>query len=222
MPAPAPTVPLEFTHRPAGELAARARAFYDDMRRRRTVRTFAPTPVPQSVIADAIRAAGTAPSGAHKQPWHFAAVGSADVKARIRQAAEAEEQAFYGGRASDQWLDDLAPFGTDAHKPFLEIAPWLIAVFARPFDLDEQGERHKNYYVSESVCIACGLLIAALHHAGLATLTHTPSPMKFLAEALGRPAHERAVVLIVAGYPAESTRVPDLTRKPLDQIASWH
>ncbi len=218
----APTIPLAFTHRSPDEMEERAHAFYDEMRLRRTVRDFAPTAVPRSVIENAIRAAGTAPSGAHKQPWHFAAVESADVKAKIRAAAEEEERAFYGGRASQEWLDDLTPFATDAHKPFLETAPWLIAVFARPFDLDADGERHKNYYVSESVGIACGLLIAALHHAGLATLTHTPSPMKFLGDALGRPSHERAIVLIVAGYPADGARVPDLDRKPLDDIASWH
>lgn len=219
---PAPTVPLALPYRSPGEMQARAQAFFDEMRTRRTVRAFSDAPVPRGVIAHAIRTAGTAPSGAHKQPWHFAAVSDPDVKRRIREAAEAEERAFYGGRASQTWLDDLAPFGTDADKPFLEIAPWLIAVFARPYDLDTQGERRKNYYVSESVGIACGLLLAALHHAGLATLTHTPSPMKFLGEALGRPPHERAVVLVVAGYPAAGARVPDLTRKPLGEIASWH
>lgn len=215
-------IPLAFTHRATDEMEQRAHAFYDEMRLRRTVRDFAPTAVPRPIIEDAIRAAGTAPSGAHKQPWHFAAVQSADVKAKIRAAAEEEERAFYGGRASQEWLDDLTPFATDAHKPFLDTAPWLIAVFARPFDLDAQGERHKNYYVSESVGIACGLLIAALHHAGLATLTHTPSPMKFLGEVLGRPSHERAMVLIVTGYPADGAHVPNLERKPLGEIASWH
>ncbi len=218
----APFVPLAFTHRSPGDVARRARSFYEEMRLRRTVREFAPTPVPRVVIEDAIRTAGTAPSGAHKQPWHFAAIGSADVKAQIRAAAEEEERAFYGGRASQDWLDDLAPLATDARKPFLEVAPWLIAVFARPFDLDAGGGRHKNYYVSESVGIACGLLIASLHHAGLATLTHTPSPMNFLSDVLSRPSHERAVVLIVTGYPADDARVPDLERKPLNTIASWH
>ena len=218
----APTIPLQFTHRSPDEMERRARAFYDEMRLRRTVRAFAPTPVSRAVIENAIRTAGTAPSGAHKQPWHFAAIESPSVKAQIRAAAEQEERAFYGGRASQDWLDDLAPFGTDAHKPFLESAPWLIAVFARPFDFGADGERHKNYYVSESVGIACGLLIASLHHAGLATLTHTPSPMKFLGDVLGRPSHERALVLIVAGYPAADARVPELTRKPLNDIASWH
>ncbi len=215
-------IPLSFTHRSTSEMERRAHAFYDEMRQRRTVREFAPTPVARSVIESAIRTAGTAPSGAHKQPWHFAAVSSANVKAQIRAAAEREEHAFYGGRASHQWLDDLAPLATDAHKPFLDTAPWLIAVFARPFDLETGGERRKNYYVSESVGIACGLLLAALHHAGLATLTHTPSPMKFLGDLLDRPPHERAVVLIVAGYPAPDARVPDLERKPLSDIASWH
>jgi nitroreductase len=218
----APAIPLVFTHRSTDDMEQRAHAFYDEMRLRRTIRDFAPTPVPRSIIEDAIRTAGTAPSGAHKQPWHFAAVQSSGVKAQIRRAAEEEERAFYGGRASQEWLDDLAPFATDAHKPFLETAPWLIAVFARPFDLGADGERHKNYYVSESVGIACGLLIAALHHAGLATLTHTPSPMKFLGDVLGRPSHERALVLIVAGYPTDDARVPDLDRKSLGEIASWH
>jgi nitroreductase len=222
VPDAAPTVPLVLPHRSSDEMQARALAFFDEMKGRRTVRDFSGAPIPREVIAHAIRTAGTAPSGAHKQPWHFAAVSDPAVKRKVREAAEAEERAFYGGRASQTWLDDLAPFGTDARKPFLETAPWLIAVFARPFDLDAEGNRHKNYYVSESVGIACGLLIAALHHAGLATLTHTPSPMKFLGEVLGRPDHERAVVLIVAGRPAEGARVPDLTRKTLGEIASWH
>lgn len=215
------TTPLVFRRLAPEEMAERAAAFYAEMNRRRTVRDFSDEKVPRRVIEDALRAAGTAPSGAHQQPWHFVVVEDPAVKSRIRVAAEEEEQAFYNGRAPQEWLDALAHIGTDARKPFLEKAPYLIAVFAQNYGISEDGARHKHYYVSESVGIATGLLIAALHHAGLAALTHTPSPMGFLNTLLGRPAHERPFLLLVVGYPAEEARVPDLARKPLAQIATF-
>ncbi|NNG02737.1 MAG: nitroreductase family protein [Inquilinus sp.] len=200
----------------------RADTYYAEIRRRRTVRDFSDRPVPRPVIETCLRAAGTAPSGANKQPWHFAIVGDPAIKRRIREAAEAEERAFYAGKAGDEWLAALAPLGTDAEKPFLEIAPWLIVVFQQNYGLGPNGKRTKHYYVQESVGLATGFLIAALHHCGLATLTHTPSPMKFLGEILGRPANERAVMILVAGHPAEGATVPAIDKKPLDAIASFH
>lgn len=205
------------------ERMARARAFAKRMTGRRSCRDFSPEPVPRAVIEQAIAAAGSAPNGANHQPWHFVAVASPDVKAAIRAAAEAEERAFYGGKASDEWLAALGPLGTDADKPFLEIAPWLIVVFAqRKGGIEEDGHT-QNYYVTESVGIACGLLLATLHEAGLATLTHTPSPMGFLRKICGRPEHEKPVMLIVVGHPARDASVPlrALQKKPLEQIASW-
>ncbi|MCA9314707.1 MAG: nitroreductase family protein [Planctomycetes bacterium] len=196
--------------------AARARAFLATMATRRTVRTFAPDPVPDEVLLPCLEAAGTAPSGAHQQPWHFVVIRDADTKRRIREAAEREEEAFYEGRAPDTWLEALAPLGTDAHKPFLEIAPVLVAVFEESWVAGPDGARQPRYYSKESVGLATGLLLAALHHAGLATLTHTPSPMGFLRDILGRPAGEKAFVLLVVGHPAPDTQVPDLVRKPLD------
>jgi nitroreductase len=215
--------PLEgFTERTPEEMVTRSEAFFDLMKWRRTVREFPGRAVPRSVIEIAIRTAGRAPSGANKQPWHFAVIESADVKARLRAAAEAEEREFYGGRASEEWLEDLTPFGTDAHKPFLEVAPYLIAVFRQSYGMDEDtGERTNNYYVHESVGLAAGFLIAALHHAGLATLTHTPSPMGFLNDICGRPKNERATMLIVTGYPATDAHVPVIGKKTLDEISSW-
>lgn len=213
-PADAPHLPLERFEpgRPAEEAAA---AFYDVMRRRRTVRMFSDKPVSQETIEHVIRAAGTAPSGANKQPWRFVAVSNPETKRKIRVAAEEEEREFYGRRASERWLDDLQPFATNPDKRFLEIAPWLVVVFALKKD-DDGGQ---VYYTNESVGIATGMLLAAAHHAGLATLTHTPSPMKFLAEVLGRPEHERAYLLIPMGYPTDDCVVPRISRKPLDQIA---
>ena len=198
-----------------------ASAFYQLMSKRRSVRDFSPQPVPASVLEDAILAAGTAPSGANMQPWHFVVVRDAEVKQKIREAAEIEERELYENRASEEWLDALAPLGTDANKPFLETAPALIAIFLKKVTIDEQGEKHKNYYTSESVGIATGVLITALHNAGLATLTHTPSPMKFLSQILERPSHERPFLLLVTGYPAEGTLVPDIKRLPLDKIATF-
>lgn len=216
-------VPLtSYVEYPGNEMARRARDFYREMNRRRTVRDFSDRTVPRGVIEDCLRAAGTAPSGAHRQPWRFVAVADPEIKRRIREAAEAEEREFYQRRAPDDWLEALAPLGTDEHKPFLETAPWLIAVFAESHGVGEDGEKIKNYYVTESVGLATGMLIAALHHAGLATLTHTPSPMKFLGDILERPARERPFLLLVVGYPAPDATVPDLARKPLDEIASFH
>ncbi|HZW08808.1 MAG TPA: nitroreductase family protein [Phycisphaerales bacterium] len=206
-------VPLE-RHDPGEPPEEAARRFYEVMRLRRTVRMFSDRPVSAETIEWVIRAAGTAPSGANKQPWRFVAVSDPGVKRRIREAAEAEEREFYERRASDEWLEDLAALGTDEHKEFLEVAPWLIVVF-KLMKSDEGGQ---VYYANESVGIACGMLLAAAHHAGLGTLTHTPSPMGFLAEVLERPGHERPFLLIPMGYPAEGCVVPDIERKPLDDI----
>lgn len=206
---------------PLGEMRARAADYLDAMRRRRTVRDFSSRPVPRDLVETCIAAAGTAPSGANHQPWRFVAVSAAETKRRIRSAAEEEERAFYGGRAPDEWLEALAPLGTDADKPFLETAPWLIVVFAESWGAMPDGSRRKNYYVTESVGIATGLLISALHLAGLATLTHTPSPMRFLNEVLGRPENERPFLLLVTGYPAAEATVPRITKKPLSDIAAF-
>jgi iodotyrosine deiodinase len=203
------------------ERLRRVEAFEEHMRSRRTVRRFSEAPVDRAIIESAIRTAGRAPSGANRQPWTFVAVSDPAVKRRIREAAEAEERAFYGGRAPQDWLDALQPFGTDANKPFLETAPWLIAVFAQAHGVREDGGTEKHYYVKESVGLATGFLLAALHHAGLATLTHTPSPMSFLREVLGRPANEQAFVLIVTGIPAADATVPTIERKPLEAVARF-
>jgi nitroreductase len=215
-------VPLPgYREYPEEEMARLAGAFFEEMNRRRTVRHFSGRPVPRSIIEQCLRTAGTAPSGANRQPWQFVAVSDPDIKRRIREAAEREEQAFYEERAPEDWLDALAPLGTDEHKPFLEIAPYLIAVFASRYGRAADGGKVRNYYVTESVGLATGLLIAALHHAGLATLTHTPSPMGFLNEILGRPESERPFLLLVVGYPAADAVVPDIRRKALDQIATF-
>lgn len=203
-------------------MAQRAAFFYAEMKTRRTVRDFSDRPVAREVIEDCLRAAGTAPSGANMQPWHFAVVSDPAVKREIRMAAEVEEQLFYEHRAPAEWLAALAALGTDAKKPFLEKAPWLIAIFAQPFRLQEDGTRMKHYYATESVGIATGMLITALHHAGLATLTHTPSPMGFLNSILGRPMYEKPFLLLVVGFPAEGAQVPDIARKALPEISSFH
>jgi nitroreductase len=205
---------------PAAEMEARSRAFAADLARRRTVRQFSDRPVPRAVIEACLEAAGTAPSGAHLQPWHFVVVTDPALKHRIRETAEAAELEFYA-HAPQEWLDALAPLGTDAHKPYLETAPYLIAVFAQRYGLTAEGKRQTHYYVMESVGIATGLLLAALHHAGLASLTHTPNPMGFLSEVLERPANERPVMLVVTGYPAPGAVVPKLHRKPLAAIATF-
>ncbi len=206
---------------PPDEMLRRAREFNAELQRRRTIRAFSARPVAREVIEQCVLAAGSAPSGAHIQPWFFVAVTDPAVKADIRARAEAAEREFYGGVAPREWLEALAPLGTDENKPYLDTAPWLIAVFAQLWGAGPDGAKRKHYYVQESVGIACGMLITALHHAGLATLTHTPSPMGFLAERLGRPDNERAVMLVVAGYPAEGVKVPDIRRKALGEIARF-
>lgn len=205
------------------ERIMRAGAFREDIARRRTCRMFAPTPVPRAIIEQAILAAGTAPSGANHQPWHFAVVSSPELKQRIRVEAEREEAAFYAGKAGQEWLEALAPLGTDSDKSFLEVAPWLIVVFGQRRGGIEPGDTKLNYYVTESVGIACGLLLATLHKAGLATLTHTPSPMGFLRNICARPADEKPLMVIVAGLPADNATIPEYAtrKKPLEQIASW-
>lgn len=215
--------PLSETWREVGpeEGLRRARAFRDAMRRRRTVRDFSERDVPRELLEACVQAAGTAPNGANRQPWHFVAVSDPETKRRIRGAAEEEERAFYEDRAPDEWLEALRPLGTGPEKPFLETAPWLIAVFAESYSLDADGEKVKNYYVQESVGIATGVLITALHRAGLATLTHTPSPMGFLNEILERPDNERPFLLLVVGYPAPDAEVPVIDKKPLEEITSW-
>lgn len=205
---------------PVAEMEARSRAFAAEMQRRRTTRHFSDRPVSRAVIEACLEAAGTAPSGAHLQPWHFVVVADLVLKQRIRVAAERAEEEFYA-TAPAEWLAALAPLGTDAHKPYLETAPYLIAVFAERYGASATGARRAHYYVNESIGIATGFLLAALHHAGLVALTHTPSPMGFLSELLERPPNERPVVLIVTGYPASDARVPCLQRKALDEIATF-
>ena len=203
------------------QMQQQAADFYGDIRRRRTVREFSDREVPRQVIENCLMAAGTAPSGANLQPWHFVVVSDSDVKKQIREAAEDEEREFYHHKAPQEWLDALAPLGTDEHKPFLETAPYLIAIFAQRHGVLPDGTNVKHYYALESVGIASGILITALHHSGLATLTHTPSPMNFLNKILGRPGHERPFLLLVAGYPADDAKVPVITKKSLDEIASF-
>jgi len=213
-----PLVFIEQSHESMCEAAA---SNYERIKSRRTVRDFDSRSFPREVIEQALLAAGTAPNGANMQPWHFVVVETAEVKQAIRLAAEEEEREFYERRASEEWLDALAPLGTDAHKPFLETAPYLIAIFSKKFTFDEQGEKHKNYYTSESVGIATGFLISALHEAGVATLTHTPSPMKFLNKILKRPDNERPFLLLVTGYPAEDAQVPDIEKLPLSDTTTF-
>ncbi len=202
------------------DMVARARAFRDKVRRRRTVRHFSREEIPSDAIDACIEAAGTAPNGANRQPWHFVVVADAEVKSRIRVAAEEEEVDFYDNRAPPEWLEALRHLGTDEHKPFLEEAPVLIAIFAESYAVGQNGEKVKNYYVTESVGIATGILITGLHVAGLVTLTHTPSPMGFLNEILGRPENERPFLLLVVGYPSEDAHVPNITKKALRQIST--
>ena len=217
-----PTIPLDkYREYPIEEMRDRLEAFYADIDCRRTVRDFSDRPVPRDIIETALKAANTAPSGANLQPWHFAVVSGPATKRKIREAAEAEEREFYDHRASEEWLAALAPLGTDDKKPFLETAPYLIAVFLQKFGELPDGRKVKHYYPAESTGLATGILITALHRAGLATLTHTPSPMKFLNEILGRPKSERPFLLLVAGYPAEDAEVPDIQRKALDEFTSW-
>jgi nitroreductase len=220
---PAPTfLPLaSYREYPPDEMLRRATEFRADLQRRRTVRHFSARPVPRAVIEECLLAAGTAPSGANLQPWHFVVVSDPAVKRRIRAAAEQEEHDFYHHRAPREWLDALAPLGTDEHKPFLETAPYLVVVFVQTHGVLPDGRTVKHYYATESVGIATGLLIAAVHQAGLVSLTHTPSPMGFLNQVLGRPAHERAFLILVVGYPAEDAVVPAITKKVLAEIATF-
>ena len=213
-------VPLDFTERPPEEMRDRAERFLCLMQQRRSVRDFSDRPVSRTLIERAVRTAGTAPSGAHRQPWRFVAVDDPALKREIREAAEAEERESYEERMNEEWLDALAALGTDWRKPFLEAAPWLVVCFAERYGLGDNGGRTKNYYVQESCGIACGLFIAALHHMGLATLT--PSPMRFLGDILGRPRNERPYILFPVGYPAPDAEVPDLERKPLGEIIQWN
>ncbi len=196
------------------------KAFYDRMKRRHTVRDFSDRPVAREVIEECIRTAGTAPSGANHQPWHFVAISQAEFKKRIREAAEEEERRFYDGGAGDEWIKALEPIGTNEHKPHLEEAPWLIVVFAQRWGQFEDGTRYKNYYVPESTGIACGFLLTALHHAGLVCLTHTPNPMKFLNSMLERPDSEKPIMIVAVGHPAENAKVPSVAKlkKPLCEI----
>jgi nitroreductase len=210
-----------FEVRSATEVCNRAAGFRAEMARRRTVRHFSDRAVPKEAIVSCLLAAGSAPSGANLQPWHFVVISDPAVKAQIRGAAEKEEREFYHGRAPQEWLDALAPLGTDDQKPFLETAPYLIAIFAQSYGLLPDGRKVKNYYVQESVGIATGMLIAAIHHAGLASLTHTPSPMGFLNTILHRPPNEKPYLLLVVGYPAADARVPDIGKKPLAEIATF-
>lgn len=216
------TIPLDqYREYPIEEMRARLQEYYEDIHRRRTVREFSDRPVPRDVIETALLAANTAPSGANLQPWHFVVVSRPETKKKIREAAEVEEREFYEHRASEEWLAALAPLGTDDQKPFLETAPYLVAVFLQKFGELPDGRKVKHYYPVESTGLATGILITALHRAGLATLTHTPSPMKFLNEILGRPKNERPFLLLVVGYPAADARVPDIKRKTLDEFVSF-
>lgn len=214
-----PFIPLLHQRIPLEESLERGQAFRAEMDRRRTTRHFSTDAVPRALIELAIHTAGTAPSGAHQQPWTFVAISNAELKQRIRAAAEGEEREFYSGRAPADWIEALAPLGTDEHKPHLTDAPWLVVVFRKAHGLGPSGEKTTYYYTQESVGIAVGFFIAAIHHMGLVTLTHTPNPMGFLADLLGRPQNERAYLIMPVGYPAAGARVPDIKRKPLDEIA---
>ncbi|MBB1060466.1 nitroreductase family protein [Marilutibacter spongiae] len=217
-------IPLpDYEELPLDAMRANALAFHARMRTRHSVRDFDSRPVQRDIIETCLRAAGTAPNGANHQPWHFSVIGDAGMKRRIREAGEREERAFYEGKAGEEWLDALKPLGTDADKPFLEEAPWLICIFGERKSVSADGVLRKNYYVPESVSIATGFLIAALHHAGLATLTHTPNPMNFLNEVCGRPAHDKAYILLVVGYPRAGATIPRhaTEKRSLEEIASF-
>jgi len=210
---------LDFEEYSESKMRSRSESFLNEIVTRRTIREFSDRIVPIDIINNCIKTAASAPSGANKQPWQFVIVRDSGIKTKIREAAEKEEKEFYGHRATKEWLEDLNQFGTDWHKPFLEIAPYLIVIFRKIYDLEDDGTQRKNYYVNESVGIASGFLLAALHHAGLATLTHTPSPMNFLGEILNRPKNEKAFLLIPVGYPAKDAEVPDISKKPFSKIS---
>ncbi len=211
--------PLTYTKE---ELITRSKEFYTWLDQRRSIRMFSDKEVPRVVIENIILSASTAPSGAHKQPWTFCAISNPSLKSKIREAAEVEEKISYESRMSERWKKDLEPLGTDMNKPFLEIAPWLIIAFKKAYDVDQEGNKHNNYYVNESVGIACGMMITAIHNAGLVTLTHTPSPMNFLAKLLKRPSNERAFILFPVGYPGEKVFVPNITRKSLQEVSRFY
>ncbi len=215
---------IELSHKDLSqqEMLTKSASFYQQMDQRRSVREFSDKEVPKEVIENIIKTASTAPSGAHKQPWTFCAVSNQEIKHQIRLAAEAEEKESYENRMGERWKNDLAPIATDMHKPFLEIAPWLIIACKRAYEFKEDGSKHNNYYVNESVGLACGMLITAIHNAGLVTLTHTPSPMKFLTQLLKRPENERAFLLLPVGYPEQPVFVPDLKRKNLNEVAVFY
>jgi len=210
---------LDFEEYSESKMRSRSESFLNEIVTRRTIREFSDRIVPIDIINNCIKTAASAPSGANKQPWQFVIVRDSGIKTKIREAAEKEEKEFYGHRATKEWLEDLNQFGTDWHKPFLEIAPYLIVIFRKIYDLEDDGTQRKNYYVNESVGIASGFLLAALHHAGLATLTHTPSPMNFLGEILNRPKNEKAFLLIPVGYPAKDAEVPDISKNPFSEIS---
>lgn len=216
-----PFVPLVFSRQSLDQSRQHGRAFYEEMNRRRTTRHFSTESVPKDLIECALRVAGTAPSGAHQQPWTFVAVSDPELKRKMREAAELEEHDFYHGRAPEEWVEALAPLGTDEHKPHLTDAPWVVVLFRQAYGVKPDGSKRTYYYTQESCGIAAGFFIAAVHQMGLVTLTHTPNPMGFLAELLGRPANEKAMLVMPVGYPAPDAKVPDLTRKPLDSIAIW-
>jgi nitroreductase len=211
--------PLNFIEYPPEEMQRRASTFREEMQKRRTVRHFSDKPVPREIIEECLIAAGTAPNGANLQPWQFVVVSDPRIKREIRVAAEEEEDEFYHRRSPQEWLDALAPLGTDEHKDFLDVAPYLIAIFGKTHSTLPDGRRVKNYYVNESVGIATGFLVTALHHAGLVALTHTPSPMGFLNNILNRPSEEKPFLLLVTGFPAEDAQVPVIAKKPLNEIA---
>ena len=214
-------IPLDFQEYTLEELSRRSLMYYKNMKRRRSVRHFSTRHVPLNIIKNCLRVADTAPNGANQHPWHFVVVSDPEIKGQIRKAAEKEEQDFYKKRASVEWLKALYPLGTNENKPFLEKAPYLIAVFAKVYGIDDNGKRVKHYYVNESVGIATGFLISAIHNAGLASLTHTPSPMGFLNKILMRPEHERPFLLLVVGYPEKNSKVPNIKRKTLSQISTY-
>jgi nitroreductase len=217
-----PFIPYKRDQYSAEEMLERSKSFYEWADTRRTVRDFSDTPVPKEVMENLIMTGSTAPSGAHKQPWTFCLISNAELKSKLRELAEEEERKSYGGRMSEEWLKDLEPLGTDAVKEFIDIAPWIVIILKRPYELDEQGKKHQNYYVNESVGLAAGFFLVAVHNAGLVALTHTPSPMNFIAKALERPDNERPFLLIPVGYPAENVQVPQLERKGKGDVIEYY
>lgn len=217
-----PFIPFERQTYSNDEMIKKSEAFYNWADKRRSVRDFADTPVPKEVMENLIKTASTAPSGAHKQPWTFCLISNKELKSELRALAEEEERKSYGGRMSEEWLKDLEPLGTDHIKEFIDVAPWIVVVMKKAYDLDEEGKKHNNYYVNESVGLAAGFFLLAVHNAGLVALTHTPSPMNFIAKALKRPENERPFLLIPVGHPAKGALVPDLRRKPIEDVMEFY